>query len=581
MKRLVVYIMGIFFISGNIFAQKPELEVRPDIPDEGLVKLSWEPTESGWDYFTLYKKAPDSTSFTVIDTIYSPIQEYVDTITFCKKGGIYKVKEHIDNLESESNETPIFSKDPTPDILVLDSISIIQNNDLILGWHKSYDYTLKGYKILKFDDQFYVIKTINDPNQDTTIIDDLYPCDSNYNMVAIAFDGCSEQEGGSTNLNENYVQSTTKINQWDYDVCEQKVSFQLNGYQTADAFSQQATKYELWQIIDGNSYTKISESDNADEFSVSVMPSTEYSFFIRTFLSSDSLAEGTSSSCKINLKTNVIPQPDTVQITAASANEPVVNLTGVLDMDSKAQGFILRRSDDGAAFPAILDTLADVQKSWNYIDSTAKPDKQSYYYQLTAIDSCGRESKASQIHRTLHLNVESQDNNTNRLTWNAYEGWPVNRYYIYRYTQNPELKDPVKVVAGEIQSYTDDTHPQLQSGQWKYRILAVKTDSAAAAWSNDATASQETRLIMPNAFKPSGMNYEFKPRSANLSPEGYSFRIFNRWGAMVFESTNPETGWEGRYKGENAPAGTYIYILQYKNQKDNLIQKKGTVTLIR
>ncbi len=39
----------------------------------------------------------------------------------------------------------------------------------------------------------------------------------------------------------------------------------------------------------------------------------------------------------------------------------------------------------------------------------------------------------------------------------------------------------------------------------------------------------------------------------------FQMYIFNRWGQMVFESNDISNGWDGKIKGEDAPAGTYVY----------------------
>jgi gliding motility-associated-like protein len=65
-----------------------------------------------------------------------------------------------------------------------------------------------------------------------------------------------------------------------------------------------------------------------------------------------------------------------------------------------------------------------------------------------------------------------------------------------------------------------------------------------------------------------------------------SFRIFNRWGALVFERKNIFTndrnsGWDGTFNGLPAPAGAYVYMAQIACATGEIFEYKGTVTLIR
>ncbi len=70
---------------------------------------------------------------------------------------------------------------------------------------------------------------------------------------------------------------------------------------------------------------------------------------------------------------------------------------------------------------------------------------------------------------------------------------------------------------------------------------------------------------IPNAFTPNGdgLNDEFKLISNSDNITAFKMYIFNRWGQMVFESNDIPNGWDGKIKGEDAPAGTYVYRIKY------------------
>ncbi|MBK9290918.1 MAG: gliding motility-associated C-terminal domain-containing protein [Bacteroidetes bacterium] len=97
----------------------------------------------------------------------------------------------------------------------------------------------------------------------------------------------------------------------------------------------------------------------------------------------------------------------------------------------------------------------------------------------------------------------------------------------------------------------------------------------------------EAELPVPNAFRPDSPiveNQTFKPYFGQAVPLSYHLKIFNRWGAMVFETSDHNQGWDGRYNGQAAPAGTYIWVIQYSAMGlDGPFEstKKGTLTLLR
>jgi gliding motility-associated-like protein len=59
------------------------------------------------------------------------------------------------------------------------------------------------------------------------------------------------------------------------------------------------------------------------------------------------------------------------------------------------------------------------------------------------------------------------------------------------------------------------------------------------------------------------------------------FRIYNRWGQMVFRSSNPANGWDGMFKGRIQPMDAYAYTLEAEFSNGQKLTRKGDVTLLR
>ena len=97
----------------------------------------------------------------------------------------------------------------------------------------------------------------------------------------------------------------------------------------------------------------------------------------------------------------------------------------------------------------------------------------------------------------------------------------------------------------------------------------------------DVYVSYESILDVPNAFSPgSHPNGEIKIIKRGLATLKY-FRIFNRWGQMVFETTNIDQGWDGRFKGVPQPLGVYVYMVEATTSTGKIFSKQGNITLIR
>jgi gliding motility-associated-like protein len=92
-------------------------------------------------------------------------------------------------------------------------------------------------------------------------------------------------------------------------------------------------------------------------------------------------------------------------------------------------------------------------------------------------------------------------------------------------------------------------------------------------------------LKVPNVFTPNndGKNDVFKPEGKGVSR--YELRIFDRWGTLIFETTQFATGWNGKVDNEPASEGTYYFLMMAKDAFGNSLVGddiiEGEVTLLR
>lgn len=88
-------------------------------------------------------------------------------------------------------------------------------------------------------------------------------------------------------------------------------------------------------------------------------------------------------------------------------------------------------------------------------------------------------------------------------------------------------------------------------------------------------------LDVPNAFTPNGDGINDKVFVRGFGITKMLWRIYNRWGALVFESADVNEGWNGVYKGSVQPKEVYHYVLDVKYSDNSNFQKKGDITLLR
>ncbi|HPG73394.1 MAG TPA: gliding motility-associated C-terminal domain-containing protein, partial [Bacteroidales bacterium] len=91
-------------------------------------------------------------------------------------------------------------------------------------------------------------------------------------------------------------------------------------------------------------------------------------------------------------------------------------------------------------------------------------------------------------------------------------------------------------------------------------------------------------IFIPNAFTPNGDgdNDYFKPYAPPALITSMYFAVFDRWGEIIYESTNiNDQGWDGTYRGKLLAPDVYVYFFEATCLNQDTYNQKGNVTLIR
>ena len=231
---------------------------------------------------------------------------------------------------------------------------------------------------------------------------------------------------------------------------------------------------------------------------------------------------------------------------------------------------------------------------YDYVDAGAQPQNTSYYYSVIGVDSCENYSDTLNMTRTIHLEATANSDRTNTLEWNAFEGWSggVSAYNIYRSYDGPFTL--LKTVGSNQLIALDSIEEIIEGeGNFCYYIEAVEGVSlpvgtvnpvdftGTTSRSNEDCARQHPNLFIPNAFMPEGVNNVFKPITIYVQTDSYLFQVYNRWGQRVFESNDPDQGWDGNSGSKENPQGAYVYFVSFVSSDGQTFTKRGTITLIR
>jgi gliding motility-associated-like protein len=135
---------------------------------------------------------------------------------------------------------------------------------------------------------------------------------------------------------------------------------------------------------------------------------------------------------------------------------------------------------------------------------------------------------------------------------------------------NPTIKNPVGLYGPETDSI-------------RYRVEVFNEIGCSdTAYVNVKIFKTTPYVFVPSAFTPNGdgLNDVIRPVAVGVQEIKY-FRIYNRWGQMIFHTSTNQHGWDGRIKGTLQGSNVFVWMVSAIDYLGKPIFLKGTVTLIR
>lgn len=122
----------------------------------------------------------------------------------------------------------------------------------------------------------------------------------------------------------------------------------------------------------------------------------------------------------------------------------------------------------------------------------------------------------------------------------------------------------------------------------QYTLTLVSNDGCATSDSVNISVEKIRRVFIPNAFSPNGdgINDFFTIYAGKEVAEISSFRLFNRWGAVVLERNNflpndPTFGWDGYFRGKEVESGIFVWTARIAFIDGEVIAYSGDVVVIK
>ena len=129
------------------------------------------------------------------------------------------------------------------------------------------------------------------------------------------------------------------------------------------------------------------------------------------------------------------------------------------------------------------------------------------------------------------------------------------------------------------------TYPSNAPGSYTATLTVTDSPNGCVSTVEGTVIINSIYLFyVPNSFTPDndGLNDVFRAYGDGIDLSSYSLQIFDRWGELLFETSNATNGWNGKYKNEYVEAGTYVWKIVAKDDHGTVIHDNfGHVNIIR
>jgi len=560
-------------------------------PSDGTAVLQWNnPTPTATPSmnanYIIYREYPAGT-WVKRDSVSFGATFYKDTIDICTGFISYQVRLPNQPCDFTSNiKGDNFIDVTSPDIPKITNISIdTASNKVVVKWNQNRQSDTQGYIIYSIDATGLASEIANLAGLSTInyIDNNADPSATTLTYSIAAYDACLTPSVPPTSQTSAKAEVHTTMNtRHTYNICDKDVKLSWTAYKGWANVS----SYEIWGHKLGKPWEKFGTT-NSLEFHTTGEALKQYCFTIKAIS-----PENRESFSNLTCLTIVAPsQPAYNYLKTATVNNEKIELHHYIEVISGIKEIVFERLSPKNIFEEI-GRKPLTSENITFIDSTIYTDRLSYTYRAMVIDSCGNNGAISNSAKTILLTVQTNSEEMKHyLNWSDYEQFSGSLlgYKIFRGYDGIFSPEPLVILPNSQFFYEDIVSIVDYSGKTCYKIQAFEGANLYGlndySNSNSVCPVLEPIIYVPNSFSPNEdtLNQIFKPIISRIELSSYTLTIFDRWEHPVFETNDPQKGWDGELNssGKQAQTGTYVYLIRIKDGNGIEITKRGKVNIIK
>lgn len=577
-------ILFICFCCCNLLAQSeaPQLECAERDAGNNILQWSLPTTDCGgaFNSYVIYGTQAPTSGYNIIATITDPAQTNYTHISPTAGTWFYYMETNRNCPDTRLQSDTLDTNPPVePE---MEGVAVWYHSGAVrIRWSPSISPEVYAYIVdWESPSGFIFLDTIFGRfNNEYTHFDASSDTKSERYRI-LALDRC----GNASLVSEN-IHQTVLLNATTPSGCDRNIELTWNLYQN---WKNPIEKHYIYVSENGSTPTIIdSVSGDATSYILSDLnDDTDYCFSISIKESNTNVFSSSNKVCRnINI---VQPITDFYLINATVTDSGDVELTWSWNEDAEINNACLLNSTDNQEyFCSHLLSATNLDAINTTLDGDRGTSDQSIFYTVQATDDCDSVS-LSNYGSTIHLSGAAVGG-INQVVWTPFnfEHGKVIEYRLYHIENGIDVF--LETLPDSVTSFEEMIDPnQVNQSKIYYRVVAVAQmtfpngdEYMIESQSNIACIEQIATIYCPNAFAPEGENFSFKPSITFADNIDYSMMIYNRWGSKIFETADVRQGWDGTHNSQPLAMGVYVYLIHITQPNGEIIQKQGTVMLVR
>lgn len=119
------------------------------------------------------------------------------------------------------------------------------------------------------------------------------------------------------------------------------------------------------------------------------------------------------------------------------------------------------------------------------------------------------------------------------------------------------------------------------AGTYTVTLIVTNEMGCIDSISKPMTILKEYWFYAPNAFTPDGNQFNNSYSVSVIGAQDFDFKIFNRWGELIFEASDPEFIWDGTYNGNLVQDGVFVYVAKVLDDNGETHNYTGHINVIK